>query len=100
MTETECEEECKRDQRNFRNFLLILQFIFFILRIIPNDSDIYKNPWSWGEVFIPGIIGVSIYSLYILFCCYASTANYEPPPQINNQELQNSLTNDKSTIVI
>lgn len=96
MTNNECEEECNRDQRSMRNFLIILQIIFFFLRIIPNKSDVYKN-WSLVKVFIPSLIGGSIYCIYIIFCCVAVSTNYEPPL---NKELHKSLRDANPSVVI
>ena len=100
MTNNECEEEFNRELRTIRNILVFLQILFFLLWCFPNSSDIYQDPWSSGEVFVPTFIIVSVYGVKYLCCFFVTTRDYQPPPTltIHNKELIKSLNQTANSI--
>ena len=100
MTNNECEEEFNRELRTIRNILVFLQILFFLLWCFPNSSDIYQDPWSSSEVFIPTFIIVSVYGVKYLCCFFVTTRDYQPPPTppIYNNELIKSLNQAANSI--
>ena len=91
MSNDECEEELKREETNFRNLLICLQILFFLLWCFPNSSDIYQNHWSSSKVFIPTFIIISFCGVKYLFCIFIIKRDYKPSFTIHNNLLINSL---------
>ena len=98
MRNDECEEEVKREETNFRNLLICLQILFFLLWCFPNSSDIYQNPWSSSEVFIPTFIIISFCGVKYFCCIFIIKRDYDPPLPIHNNLLRKSLIETTNSI--